>query len=54
VQQRWRIIRLKKTPAARLGYGLAADRTSAIDQAVAEFDVPERLRHRLMALPVEW
>jgi hypothetical protein len=30
------------------------DRASAIDKAIAEFDVPEPLRHRLMALPVDW
>jgi hypothetical protein len=48
--QRWRIIRLKKTPAAKIGYVFAADRASAIDRAIAEFDVPEPLRHRLMAL----
>jgi hypothetical protein len=44
---------VKKAPAARLGYVLAADRASAIDQAIAEFDVPGHLRHRLMALPVD-
>jgi hypothetical protein len=30
-----------------------ADRVSAINPAIAEFDVPVPLRHRLMALPVD-
>jgi hypothetical protein len=30
-----------------MGYAFAADRGSAINTAIAEFDVPEPLRHRL-------
>jgi hypothetical protein len=48
VEHRWRIIRLKSTPAAHLGTVTAPDKRSAIDRAATEFQVPIWLRRNLM------
>jgi hypothetical protein len=48
----WRIIRLKKTPAALIGYIDAPDREQAIAKAVESFRVREQDRWRLGAYKV--
>ena len=46
---RWRITRLKGTPAAFLGFVYAADEKTALDKAIAEFRVGPELANRLIA-----
>jgi 1,2-phenylacetyl-CoA epoxidase PaaB subunit len=48
----WRIIRLKKTPAALIGYVDAPDQEQAIAKAVESFRVREQDRWRLGAYKV--
>ena len=48
-EHRWRIIRIKKSPAAQLGTVTAPDEKSAIEKAAVEFQVPPSLRDRLVA-----
>jgi hypothetical protein len=48
-EPRWKVIRLKKTPAAFVGYVTAPDQASAIRKAAAEFKIPEALRDKLAA-----
>jgi hypothetical protein len=52
-EHRWRIIRLKSTPAAQLGTVTAPDEKSAIEKAAAQFEVPPSLRDRLVAQRVK-
>ena len=48
----WRIIRLKKTPAALIGYVDAPDQEQAIAKAVESFRIREQDRWRLGAYKV--
>jgi hypothetical protein len=48
-EHRWRIIRLKSTPAADLGTVTAPDERTAIERAAALHNVPTHLRDRLVA-----
>jgi hypothetical protein len=52
-ERRWRISRLKGTPAAVLGHVNAPDEKTALERAAAEFKVPPALRDRLVARPVK-
>ena len=52
-EHRWRIIRLKSSPAAQLVTVTAPDQKSAIERAAAEYQVPPALGDRLMAYRVK-
>ena len=47
---RWRIVRIKGTPAALLGPVEAPDEESAIRKAIEEFEIGPALQNRLLAL----
>ena len=49
LERRWRISRIKSTPAAVLGHVNAPDEKSALERAAVEFQVPAALRNRLVA-----
>jgi hypothetical protein len=46
---RWRILRIRATPALYLGDVYAPDETTALEKAAEEFKVPAQLRNRLIA-----
>jgi hypothetical protein len=48
-EYKWRIIRLRSTPARDLGIITAPDEETAIKKAAEQYQVPEALRDRLMA-----
>jgi hypothetical protein len=48
---RWRITLIKGTPAKFLGYVHAPDEKTAIARAAEDYDVSDRLIHRLVATP---
>jgi len=50
-QPRWRIVRLKKTPAAELGTIEAPTAAEAIKQAIEEYKVAPDQQSRLAAYP---
>jgi hypothetical protein len=51
--RRWRITLLKATPAKFIGYVRAPDARSAIEMAVKDYEVSDRLIDRLIATPEE-
>jgi hypothetical protein len=48
-QLRWRISRIKGTPAAEIGTVTASDEASAIAKAIKEFGIPTSQQPRLVA-----
>jgi hypothetical protein len=46
---RWRIVRLKATPAATIGTVEAPDADSAIREAIKEFDIKEPWQQQKLA-----
>jgi hypothetical protein len=50
---RWRITRLRGTPAAYVGEVEAPDEETAIKKAGEEFDVPQQLRFKLIAQRID-
>ena len=51
--RRWRITLLKATPAKFIGYVRAPDAKSAIETAIADYKISDRLVDRLIATPEE-
>ena len=51
--RRWRITLLKATPAKFVGYVRAPDERSAIETAVTDYKISDRLVDRLVATPEE-
>jgi hypothetical protein len=49
-EHRWRIVRIKNTPAALLGHVYAPDEESALAKAIDEFEVQPAWRNRLLAI----
>jgi hypothetical protein len=47
---RWRISLIKATPAKFVGFVRAPDENSAIEMAVKDYGISERLRDRLAAV----
>jgi hypothetical protein len=47
---RWRISLIKATPAKFVGFVRAPDENSAIEMAVKDYGISERLRDRLVAV----
>jgi hypothetical protein len=48
-EHRWRIFRIKSTPAASLGPVTAPDEKTALEKAATEFKVRPEFMYRLMA-----
>jgi hypothetical protein len=48
-QLRWRISRIKSTPAAEIGTVTASDAESAIRKAIEEYQIPKPHHSRLVA-----
>ena len=51
--RRWRITLLKATPAKFIGYVRATDAKSAIETAVADHKISDKLVNRFIATPAE-
>jgi hypothetical protein len=47
---RWRVSLIKATPAKFVGYVRAPDEASAIEMAVEDYGISDRLRDRLVAI----
>jgi hypothetical protein len=47
---RWRVSLIKATPAKFVGYVRAPDQASAIEMAVEDYGISDRLRDRLVAI----
>jgi hypothetical protein len=48
-EPRWRILRIKATPARAIGTVEAPDAETAIRKAIEEYQIPEQQRNRLAA-----
>jgi hypothetical protein len=49
VEHRFRIFRMRSTPAAPIGAVIAADENEAIQKAVEEFEIEPQYQKRLIA-----